>query len=139
MDERAPGAARHGGVATRQHDDVGRRRTGGEESRVTVTDPRREPAAQAVASALLPYQWRSFRPEMLARTVLAAHDRHQVHALLTRVPGAAVGRWDALQPVGRDDARLTVLVEFLSGHRWTELSLTTLCRQLLALLDDGPG
>jgi hypothetical protein len=36
--------------------------------------------------------------------------------------------------------RLTGLDEFLTSHRWTELSLTTaLCRQLLAALVDAPA
>ena len=106
---------------------------------MTATDPRIEPEARAVASALDPYQWRRFRPELLARAVLAANDRQHLHALLAGFPGVAVGTWNPLEPADRDDTRLTGIVEFLSAHRWTELNLTTLCRQLLALLDDGPG
>jgi hypothetical protein len=90
--------------------------------------------AEAVCSALRPYQWRSFRPELLSRAVLAANDRQHLQGLLTDVPGAAVGQWDPLGLADRDDRRLTGLVEFLSTHRWTELSLSTLCRQLLAVL-----
>jgi hypothetical protein len=101
--------------------------------------PTDDAAAEAVCSALRPYQWRSFRPELLSRAVLAANDRQHLHGLLTGVPGAAVGRWDPLELADRDDTRLTGLVEFLSSHRWTELSLSSLCRQLLTLLDDGPG
>jgi hypothetical protein len=106
---------------------------------VTATDPRSEPDVEAVASALEPYQWRSFRPELLARAVLAANDRQHVRRLLAGAPGVVLGPWDRLEPADRDDARLTVLVEFLSSHRWTGLSLNALCRQLLAVLDDGPG
>jgi hypothetical protein len=94
--------------------------------------------AEAVCSALQPYQWRSFRPELLSRAVLAANDRQYLNRLLTDMPGATVGRWDPLEPADRDDPRLTGLVDFLSSHRWTDLSLSSLCRQLLALLDDGP-
>jgi hypothetical protein len=90
-------------------------------------------------AALQPYQWRRFRPELLARAVLAAKDRQHLHGLLTDVPGAAVGRWEPLEPADRDDARLPGLVAFLSSRRWTELSLSTLCRELLALADDGPA
>jgi hypothetical protein len=106
--------------------------------RVTMQRPTDDAVAEAVCSALHPYQWRSFRPELLARGVLAANDRQHLQGLLTGVPGAAVGGWDPLEPADRDDIRLTGLVEFLSAHRWTELTLGTLCRQLLSLLDDGP-
>jgi hypothetical protein len=35
---------------------------------------------------------------------------------------------------------LTGLDEFLTSHRWTELSLTTArCQQLIAALDDVPA
>jgi hypothetical protein len=108
---------------------------GGEERQVTATDPRSRPEVQAVASALQPYRWRGFRPELLARTVVAANDRQHLRGLLAGFPGVTVGAWDPLEPADRDDVRLPGLVEFLSTHRWTELSLNTLCRQLLALLD----
>jgi hypothetical protein len=98
---------------------------------------RAEAEAEAVCSALRPYQWRSFRPQLLARMVLAANDRQHLHTLLTGIPGGAVGTWEPLEPADRDDGRLSALVDFLSLHRWTELSLGALCRQLLALLDDG--
>src|SRR3954471_11959490 len=109
--------------------------TGGEERQVTGTDPRSRPEVQAAASALQPYRWRGFRPELLARTVVAANDRQHLRGLLAGFPGVTVGAWDPLEPADRDDVRLPGLVEFLSTHRWTELSLNTLCRQLLALLD----
>lgn len=102
-----------------------------------ATDPRSEPLVQAVSSALERYQWRRFRPELLARAFLAAADRERLQALLSAVPGAAVGTWDALEPATRDDPRLTGLVEFLSTTRWTELNLSALCRQLLAVLRAG--
>jgi hypothetical protein len=109
--------------------------TGGKERQVTATDPRSRPEVQAVASALQPYRWRGFRPELLARTVVAANDRQHLRGLLAGFPGVTVGVWDPLEPADRNDVRLPGLVEFLSTHRWTELSLSTLCRQLLALLD----
>ena len=102
-----------------------------------VTGPRSRP--EAVASALQPYQWRSFRPELLARAVLAANDRQHLRRMLVDVPGIAAGSWDRLEPADRDDPRLTGLLEFLSAHRWTEWTLRTLCRQLLTVLDVDPG
>ena len=104
--------------------------------RVTTQRRTDHAKAEAVCSALRPYQWRSFRPELLARTVLAANDRQQLHDLLSGVPGGAVGPWELLEPVDRDDVRLIALVDFLSSHRWTELSLSTLSHQLLAVLGD---
>jgi len=102
---------------------------------VTATDPRSDPHVQAVAFALQPYQWRSFRPELLARAVLAANDRQHVYDLLAGVPGVVVGRWDPLEPADRLDPRVSMLVEYLNSRRWTELGLSTLCRELLALVD----
>ena len=104
---------------------------------MTATNPASD-AVRAVASALQPYQWRRLRPELLARAVLAAADRQRLQVLLDGVAGATVGAWDLLQPAERDDPRLTGLVAFLSNSRWTELSLSALCRQLLAVLDDDP-
>jgi hypothetical protein len=102
---------------------------------VTTTDPCSEELVEAASAALRPYQWRSFTPELLVRLLLAASDRQRVHGLLVGVPGAAVGTWDVLDPADRHDARVSVLVEFLMSHRWTELSLCALCRELLALLN----
>jgi hypothetical protein len=102
---------------------------------VTTTGPRNEVLVEAACAALRPYQWRSFTPELLARLLLASHDRQRLHGLLTGVPGAAVGTWDVLDPADRHDVRVTVLVEFLMSHRWTELSLCALCRELLAVLN----
>jgi hypothetical protein len=101
---------------------------------VTTTDPRYEELVVAACAALRPYQWRSFTPELLARLLLAASDRQCLHGLLVGVPGAAVGMWDVLDPADRHDVRVSVLVEFLVSHHWTELSLCALCRELLALL-----
>ena len=98
---------------------------------------RDERMVEAVRSALEPYQWRRFRPELLARSLLAARDRQLVLGLLRSVPGAAAGAWAALEPADRNDPRVTPLVGFLASHRWTELSLDAVCRELLARLDDG--
>ena len=106
---------------------------------MTATDPRGEPEVQAVSAALQPYPWRRFRPELLARAVLAANDRRHLHGLLTGLPGTTVGRWEPMELADRDDPRLTRLVGFLAAHRWTGLSLSTVCRQLLALIDDVSG
>ncbi len=106
---------------------------------MTATGPVSESHADAVASALEPYQWRRLRPELMGRMVLAASDRQQVRGLLLGVPGVAVGDWGPLEPADRADPRLTRLVEFLTAHRWTELSLGALCAQLLTLLDDRAG
>lgn len=98
----------------------------------------REDQSLATLSGMLePYQWRRFRPELLARAALAAHDRHGLSRLLAGVPGTAVGGWDELAPADRDDPRCVPLVRFLRSHRWTELSLTALCRQLLTVMDDS--
>jgi len=102
---------------------------------VTTTDPRYEELVEAACATLRPYQWRSFTPELLARLLLAASDRQRLHGLLAGVPGAAVGTWDVLDPADRHDMRISVLVEFLVSHHWTELSLYALCRELLALLN----
>jgi hypothetical protein len=102
---------------------------------VTTTDPRNEELVEAACAALRPYQWRSFTPELLARLLMAASDRQGVHGLLVGVPGAAVGTWDVLDPADRHDVRVSVLVEFLVSHHWTELSLGALCRKLLTLLN----
>lgn len=96
---------------------------------------RDDPLVAMVSAALEPYQWRSFRPELLARAALAAKDRHVLSGVLAGVPGAGVGEWDEPTPVGRDDPRVAALVRFLASHRWTELRLTALCRQLLAVPD----
>ena len=89
----------------------------------------------AMSAALEPYPWRRFTPELFARFVLAAHDRQSLEAVLGAVPGASVGSWVALEAAPRDDVRASPLVEFLVSHRWTELSLPTLCRSLCGVLE----
>jgi hypothetical protein len=91
--------------------------------------------AEAACAALRPYHWRGFTPELLSRWVLAARDREHVHRLLADLPGVTPGAWDVLEPADRDDVRVGAMVRFLACHRWTELSLSTVCVQLLGLLD----
>ena len=70
---------------------------------------------------------------MFARLALAARDRQCLEEVLVGVPGAAAGPWERLAPVAPDDTRLPQLIGFLSAHRWTELTLATVCRQLLGV------
>jgi hypothetical protein len=102
---------------------------------VTARTPEDESVVSALSAALEPYPWRRFTPELLARFVLAARDRQRLHALLGAVPGASVGSWTTLEAAPRDDVRAAPLVEFLVSHRWTELSLPALCRNLCEVLD----
>ena len=99
------------------------------------TDPRDESPVEAACVALRPYQWRGLTPELFTRWVLAAGDRERVRRVLADVPGVALGSWGVLEPADRDDVRVGALVGFLVSHRWTELSLSTVCTQLLGLLD----
>jgi hypothetical protein len=101
---------------------------------MTATSPRDGSSAAAVCAALAPYTWRKFTPERLARLVLAAHDRHVLAEMLDAVAGAEVGPWAPTEPTDADDPRLPALVEFLAAHRWTELTLRSLCVRLLAVL-----
>ena len=99
------------------------------------TGSSKESLAEAARAALSPYQWRDFAPELLIRWVLAASDREHVHRLLVGVTGVELGPWDILEPADRDDVRVRALVGFLTCHRWRELSLRTVCTQLLGVLD----
>ena len=101
-----------------------------------MTGAHDEELLEAICQFLRPYQWRGFRSELLARAILAARDREQVHRLLARVPGSSVGAWEELGPVDLHDVRVPVLVGFLASHRWTELNLSALCRQLLTVLEE---
>jgi hypothetical protein len=99
------------------------------------TGPCDESLVEAACSALRPYRWRCFTPELFTRWVLAVRDREQVNRLLDQVGGVEVGPWEVLEPADRGDVRIGALVRFLASHRWTELSLSTVCAQLLGLLD----
>ena len=89
----------------------------------------------ALCAALEPFPWRRFTPDLVARFVLAAHDRRSLHAVLGTVPGTSVGAWATLEAAPRDDVRAAPLVEVLVSHRWTELSLPLLCRTLCGVLE----
>ena len=104
---------------------------------MTASTPRKEPMA-AVFAALNPYTWRSFTPDLLARRVVAAHDRQALADLLRSVPGAVVGPWDDVPELAEcDDPRVRALVEFLENHPWNQLRLPTLCRLLVRVLNDA--
>ncbi|QNN54106.1 hypothetical protein [Nocardioides mesophilus] len=96
--------------------------------------PSDEAVVAALTTALAPYPWRGFTPELLARFGLAARDRVELAAALSGVHGAAVGPWDRLEPAGRDDARVPRVVGFLADLRWTELSLPGMCRHLVGVV-----
>ena len=100
-----------------------------------ATDPRQDSHVAAACAALRPYRWRGFTPELLARSVLAARDRQSLWDLLLGMPGAAVGRWEAVQLPDASDARLVPLVRFLESHRWTQLTLRSVCARLLSLVE----
>jgi len=55
------------------------------------------------------------------------------------VPGARAGAWEPWEPADPGDGRVSVLVDFLAGHRWTQLSLPALCGHLLAVLGERPS
>ena len=101
--------------------------------------PPNAPMLAGLAEMLRPYEWRSFSPELLARSFLAARDRQELAGLLARVPGARAGAWEPWEPADPGDGRVSVLVDFLAGHRWTQLSLPALCGHLLAVLGERPS
>jgi len=101
---------------------------------VTARTPGGEAVVDVVAATLAPYAWRDFTPEMIARFVVAASDRESLRRTLGTVAGATVGQWERLTPATPDDPRLAPLVTFLASHRWTELRLPALCRNLLDVL-----
>jgi hypothetical protein len=88
----------------------------------------------AVCAALEPYEWRSFTPDLVARCVLGALDRHRVLELVAGVPGAGIGDPGPVEPAERGDVRAEALVEFLGCHRWRGLTLAAVCGQLLNAL-----
>jgi hypothetical protein len=89
----------------------------------------------ATCAELEPFAWRSLTPEMLARRVLGAVDRHSVATLLQAAdPEPTRGRRGG-EPVDRGDERVGVLVDFLATHLWRGVTLPCLVRQLLGALD----
>jgi hypothetical protein len=89
----------------------------------------------AATADLEPFAWRSLTPEMLARRVLGAVDRHSVHKLLQPTSAPDPASRGAGEPVDRADERVGVLVEIMSAHRWRTWTLACLVRQLLGALD----
>ncbi len=104
---------------------------------MTTFGPADDVLVEQICSVLRLYQWRSFTPELLARSLLAARDRRMLAAVLAAVPGAVTGDWDVLEPAERTDGRVAGLVDFLEAHPWTDLTLSALCKQLLAQVDRG--
>ena len=105
---------------------------------MTPNRPHGDPVVTALCLTLSRYPWRSFTPQLLARLVLAQRDRHAVERLLADVPGASPGVWREVEPAPPGDPRAGTLVAFLTAHRWKHLTASTVCRQLLGLLDDAP-
>ena len=103
---------------------------------MTTNRPHDDPVVAALCLTLERYPWRGFTPQLLARLALAQWDRHAVQRLLADVPGASPGPWREVEPVAADDKRVEALVVGLTAHRWTQLTASTVCRQLLGLLDD---
>jgi hypothetical protein len=101
---------------------------------VNARTPSDEAVIAALCAALAPYPWRHFTPELLARFALAARDRQELAAVISDVPGAAVGTWWSLEPAARADARVPRVVEFLADLRCAELSLLATCRNLVGVL-----
>jgi hypothetical protein len=71
---------------------------------------------------------------MVARRVVAALDRHSVDQELARITGVATPAGE-VEPASRDDERVRALTPGLGQCRWRSLTLTALCRQVLATLD----
>lgn len=106
---------------------------------MTANRPHDDPVVAALCLTLERYPWRGFTPHLLARLALAQWDRHAVQRLLAAVPGTSAGEWREVEPVPADDPRAEALVAFLTAHRWTQLTASTVCRRLLGLLDDTAG
>ncbi|MGZ5416925.1 MAG: hypothetical protein ACXWDI_07075 [Nocardioides sp.] len=100
---------------------------------MSASKPCDESVVDAMCAALAPYAWRRFTPELLARVALAALDRRRLETALAAMEGAAIGRWNRLEPAERDDVRVAPLADFLTNHRWTELRLPALCRVLASV------
>ncbi len=105
---------------------------------MTPNRPREDPVLAALCQTLSRYPWRSFTPQLLARLVLGQWDRHAVELLVAGVPGASPGVWREVEPAPADDPRTGGLVAFLTARSWKHLSVSTVGRQLLGLLDDVP-
>jgi hypothetical protein len=84
-----------------------------------------------VRDALEAYAWRSLAPDVLARVVLAARDRHRVEVLLGELAGTVTGAWLDLAPVEPDDIRIGPVTELLEGRPWREMPLEALVPEIL--------
>jgi hypothetical protein len=90
--------------------------------------------ASAVSEVLESYAWRTFSPDVLARMVLAARDRHRVQALLGELTGTVAGSWQDLTPVEPDDIRVAPLTEFLGSLPWRGMPMASLVTEILGAL-----
>jgi hypothetical protein len=90
--------------------------------------------SSAVREALGCYAWRSLEPDVLARVVLAARDRHRVEVLRGELTGIVAGSWHDLAPVGPDDIRITPVTEFLGSRPWRGMPLASLVTEVLGVL-----
>jgi hypothetical protein len=82
-----------------------------------------EDRSAVVRDALATYEWRSLAPDVLARVVLAARDRHRVEVLLGE-----------LAPVDPDDIRIVPVAEFLRDRPWRTMPLEALVPEILGAL-----
>ena len=90
--------------------------------------------SSAVREALGSYAWRSLSPDVLARVVLAARDRHRVETLLGEFTGTVTGSWHDLAPVDPDDIRIPPVTEFLGCRPWRGMPLGSLVPEILGAL-----
>jgi hypothetical protein len=90
--------------------------------------------SSVVRDALAAYAWPSLTPDVLARVVLAARDRHRVEVLLGELAGTATGAWLDLAPVDTDDIRIGPVTEFLEGRPWRAMPLEALVPEILGVL-----
>lgn len=93
-----------------------------------------EAVIAALRATLAPYPWRRLTPERLVRFALAARDQQNLAGVLSEVPGAGVGTWERLEPAERSDARVPRVVELLDDLRRADVSLLTMCRNLILSL-----
>ena len=106
---------------------------------MTARTPGGDAVDEILHGALAPYPWRHFTPELVARLVVAAHDRVDLGDLLGAVPGTTVGPWARLVPAAPEDPRLAPLLACLARHRWKRLRLGALCRTLVEAFAAQPA
>jgi hypothetical protein len=93
-----------------------------------------DPRLVVIRESLAPYAWQRLSTEMLARRLIAAHDRNWLEQELTAVYGMPDER-DAVEPASRDDERLWIVARALHECGWRSLTLCAVCRHALAALD----